>query len=67
MLFLTLLRVPLFVVVRSLTFLSFVFVSRAENIERLIDLILESAEHQNSSLVYGIDVLLTILEPKTST
>lgn len=42
-------------------------IESAENIERLIDLILESAEHQNSSLVYGIDVLLTILEPKTST
>ena len=39
---------------------------RPENIEKLLDLLLDSIDKPNCSVAPVIDVLLTILEPKTS-
>ena len=38
-----------------------------EVIDKLLDFMFESTNADNISLSFGIDVLLTILEPKTST
>jgi hypothetical protein len=44
----------------------FLVVKRTEVVNKIIDLIFETTDKPNCSVPYGIEVLLTLIEPKTT-